>query len=889
MAETSKIFRPFRALGLYCNAVPCVLQSRGTETFVTASIGRSFQIFDCAKLTLSFVSSDPLPKKIRALAACGDLTFTAVGCDIYAWYRGRIKFKMEEHNSQVVLLLCLGNHLISICKSSVIHVWDCNDGEMQQSVELHTPQDTPTSLVHPPTYLNKVLVGFSSGALVLVNINSGKVIHRFSPMKSGVRCIASSMAPDVVAVGCDDGSIVIQDIRCDDTLFKFQHSLGACQCLAYCPSGQPFLISGCSSGAIFVWNLESRRLIFTADAAHSSAVCSLHFLSGQSIFLSSGQDNRLQMFAFDSDGSVRLLRQRCGHSEPPTKVSFYNPDGSVILSAGSDKSFRSFSAIQDQQNVELSQGNIVHKAKKLKVDAQAIKLPPVIDFSFSFIRERDWNNVVTCHAHTHDVYLWHFADKVKAKKTLRRSLAPRVHAPPATSVSCTFCGNFVFVGYSDGQIHRFNLQSGLHRGCIATSINGHAVCSLTSNALNTIVLSAGLTRNLTLWSFDPPVSANTVPQPLHTLDAGAPISKLVNNRNLEMVACICDDGSLCLIDYKHVRIVRRFCDMGGLLQDACFSPDGRWLIVSSSDCSVRVFDVPTSSLIDWFQFDRPVTSMSMSPNADFLAITCAGSLAVTLLSNNCHFNNVFLGSTPSAAVSLALPSSAPQMSVSESQSKVPEFSLDVGETTSLVFRPLCADIITMSTVPRAVWKIIPIVDLIKERNKPIQPVQKAPETPFFLPTLSGINPVFVPSATSQGDDVALTSHVFNSRDLSIQTQFQSKLNESDFAGALHALSIMNPSAVDMEIRNLSRSNEMLEFKLFVQMICSQLRLKTNFELVQAYLALFLKVHGDILCQDVELHRLLGELSQFLEETWDSLSDRNMYVAFMLSSYCKMQV
>jgi hypothetical protein len=140
MAESSKIFRPFRALGLYCNAVPCIIQSRGTETFVTASIGRSFQIFDCAKLTLSFVSSDSLPKKIRALAAFGDLTFTAVGCDIYAWYRGRIKFKMEEHNSQVVLLLCLGKHLVSVCKSSVIHVWDCEDGELQQTVELHTPQ-----------------------------------------------------------------------------------------------------------------------------------------------------------------------------------------------------------------------------------------------------------------------------------------------------------------------------------------------------------------------------------------------------------------------------------------------------------------------------------------------------------------------------------------------------------------------------------------------------------------------------------------------------------------------------------------------------------------------------------------------------------------------------
>lgn len=708
-------------------------------------------------------------------------------------------------------------------------------------------------------------------------------------MQSSVRCIACSMAPDVVAIGCGDGSIVIQDIRCDETLFKFQHALGACHSLAYCPNGQPFLISGCSSGALFVWNLESRRLIFTADAAHSSAVCSLHFLSGQSIFLSSGQDNRLQMFAFDSDGSVRLLRQRCGHSEPPTKVAFYNPDGSVILSAGSDKSFRSFSAIQDQQNVELSQGNVVHKAKKLKVDAQTIKLPPVTDFSFSFIRERDWNNVVTCHAHTHDVYLWHFADKVKANKTLRRTSAPRTHAPPATSVVCTFCGNFVFVGYADGQIHRFNLQSGLHRGCIGTSIGGLAICSLASNALNSIVLSAGLTRDLTIWRFDPPVTAGTIPQPLHSLDAGASISKLVNNRNLEMVACICDDGSLCLIDYKHVRVVRRFVEMGGLLQDACFSPDGRWLIVSSSDCSVRVFDVPTSSLIDWFKFDRPVTSISMSPNADFLAITCAGSLAVMLLSNNCHFNNVFLGSTPSAAVSLALPSSAPPASDAETQLKAPEFFLDVGEVSSLVFRPLSADIVTMSSVPRAVWKIIPIVDLIKERNKPTQPVQKTPDTPFFLPTLSGINPVFVPPTATSADDGASASHFFHSRDLSVQTQFQKKLNEADFEGALLALSVMNPSLVDLEIRNLSRSNEMHEFKLFLQMICCQLQLKTNFELVQAYLALFLKVHGDILCQDDSLLQLLSELSQSLEKTWDSLSDRNMYVAFMLSSYCKMQI
>jgi len=325
------------------------------------------------------------------------------------------------------------------------------------------------------------------------------------------------------------------------------------------------------------------------------------------------------------------------------------------------------------------------------------------------------------------------------------------------------------------------------------------------------------------------------------------------------------------------------------LQDACFSPDGRWLIVSSSDCSVRVFDVPTSALIDWFKFDRPVTSLSMSPSADFLAITCAGSLAVTLLSNNCHFNNVFLGSTPSAAVSLALPSAAPPKSDLELQFKVPEFSLDVGDVTTLTFRPLHPDIVTMSSVPRAVWKSIPIVDLIKERNKPTLPVQKTPDTPLFLPTISGINPVFVASDAAATDDDATSTHFFNSRDLSVQTQFQVKLNDGDFEAALRSLSVLNPSSVDLEIRNLSSSDGLREFKLFLQMICSQVRSKSNFELVQAYLALFLKIHSDILSENTEFLALLCEVSQSLETTWDSLSDLNMYVTYMLSSYCKMQV
>jgi hypothetical protein len=46
------IFEPFRALGYITDNVPFVIQRRGIETFVTVSVGKSFQIFN-----VSFSSS----------------------------------------------------------------------------------------------------------------------------------------------------------------------------------------------------------------------------------------------------------------------------------------------------------------------------------------------------------------------------------------------------------------------------------------------------------------------------------------------------------------------------------------------------------------------------------------------------------------------------------------------------------------------------------------------------------------------------------------------------------------------------------------------------------------------------------------------------------------
>ena len=67
-----------------------------------------------------------------------------------------------------------------------------------------------------------------------------------------------------------------------------------------------------------------------------------------------------QMWIFDqSDGSARLLKSRCGHGAPPTKVRFCTKGGQGILSAGLDCSLRLFTTVKDSSAKELSQGECV--------------------------------------------------------------------------------------------------------------------------------------------------------------------------------------------------------------------------------------------------------------------------------------------------------------------------------------------------------------------------------------------------------------------------------------------------------------------------------------------------------------------------------------------------
>ena len=396
------LFYPFRALGYVSEGAPFAVQRRGTETFVTVSAGKAWQIYNCDKLRLVMVGPQfgDAPD-IRALAAKGDLTFAAVGRDVAVCRRSHRLCTFEGHAESITHLFVFGGDLISVCAGGRVLAWDISKDAMdyldgkrsaasrdanrasqagddpddsdddesdsddsKSSSDQRSPRPRefalphgflPTAVCHPDTYLNKILLGAADGRLCLLNVKTGSVIHVFEPDAMGnrsgasVTCLENSPALDTVAVGLSDGrasSCTTRPRRQGCRLWPRRvRKTGAFVRLQH-RSGRTRARGGgrFRHGVRVV--VEKRRLRTLVTGAHDGAATSAHFFSGSPILMTGGADNAVKQWIFDNrDGSARLLKFRAGHSAPPTHVAFYG-EGTRLLSAGNDRALRVFSTIQ---------------------------------------------------------------------------------------------------------------------------------------------------------------------------------------------------------------------------------------------------------------------------------------------------------------------------------------------------------------------------------------------------------------------------------------------------------------------------------------------------------------------------------------------------------------
>ena len=279
------------------------------------------------------------------------------------------------------------------------------------------------------------------------------------------------------------------------------------------------------------------------------------------------------------------------------------------------------------------------KKKQFKAMGDGLDQGNVKGFDFSQFRERDWASVLTCHE-SQDMqispHLWSYANHSVAKIEIKTT----VKQISVTSVAVSLCGNFGVLGYQNGLISKFLLQSGNDKGVFRpetnTGFHTAEVSGLGIDSLNKFLVSGSLDRTVKLWDF---YRAKL----LKTYTSDFPIDNLSYNRVNDLVAFSSSDLSITLLNVKSgLTKVRHFANAAtNKITDVCFSqPDQKWLLASSMDKSIRVWDIVTGSLIDWFKFKNAPLSIDFAPSGEFLATSHLNSKAVFLWSNRTYFDTV---------------------------------------------------------------------------------------------------------------------------------------------------------------------------------------------------------------------------------------------------------
>ncbi|CAG2059103.1 unnamed protein product [Timema podura] len=245
------------------------------------------------------------------LAADAFLVFTASGNTIYAWRRGtELKHTYTGHTAPVTIILPYGPHLVTVDEGSALKLWDIKTEELQAELSFGGDVFQATALMHPATYLNKVLLGSEQGSLELWNLKTCTRVFVFPGWGTPVTVLEQAPAINVVAIGTASGKIVLHNLKFDQTLMELSQDWGAVTSLSFRTDNHPVLVSGSITGALVFWDLEHRKVFSQIQAAHSKAVTGLQCLPNEPLLVTSSPDNSLKMWIFDMlDGGARVAAE----------------------------------------------------------------------------------------------------------------------------------------------------------------------------------------------------------------------------------------------------------------------------------------------------------------------------------------------------------------------------------------------------------------------------------------------------------------------------------------------------------------------------------------------------------------------------------------------------
>ncbi len=265
----------------------------------------------------------------------------------------------------------VGDRIFSGAADGSLRLWDAASGAQLSRLDAHRSPVIDTTMAAG----NISLSASSGGMWVVWDTTTGAIINRFDE-DSDITSAALSPDAQLVAVGLEDGTVVIRDARVGNIAHRIPAHINNVLALAFSPDGQ-MLASGGRDLSLKLWDVDTGDMI-RQFAGHSGSIHSIRFSSdsrqmisgsrdrtailwdvttGEEVRRFSGHGDSVLSADLSGDGqfvvtasldtTVRLwdaatgeeVRRFVGHIGPVEAVAF-SPDGTSLLSAGEDRIIR---------------------------------------------------------------------------------------------------------------------------------------------------------------------------------------------------------------------------------------------------------------------------------------------------------------------------------------------------------------------------------------------------------------------------------------------------------------------------------------------------------------------------------------------------------------------
>ncbi|TPX12015.1 uncharacterized protein E0L32_007318 [Thyridium curvatum] len=833
------------------------------------------------------------------------------------------------------------NKIFAGRKDGWVEIWNVSTGKLLYTMLPPSPDCGAVTCMEPTPALSYLAIAYAGGPLVIRDVLKDKVLIQVgaamdgSPIKTisfrtdgqgagqdgkkeGVMATATAESGDVTFWDLNGGGRIMGVLRSahnppsrDGTVVRG----GLCK-VEFLP-GQPVIVTSGLDNSLKSWIFDETpfspvpRILHTRSG-HAAPVSCLQFLpsdfdgadAGNKWLLSGGQDRSLWGWSLRRDGQSTELSQ----GNLRKKAKKFGILSSAALSHGPTTTLD-----------DLKAPEITCIASSLNRDGGIGALPgnqPMWQKGNSQKKQVNdaevsgmtgWESVVTAHKDDPWARTWFWGRKRAGRWAFQTGDGKNV-----STVAISQCGSFAVVGSAGGSIDMFNLQSGLHRqrfpsrltpaqarqmklqqlkqadnnvtalqsrGKTAfgpgTGKHTAAVTGIIIDSLNRFVISCSLDGTVKFWDF---LTGNLIEQ----ID-WAPMARITGCRYHaanDLVAFSCDDGSIRVVDIETKNTIREFWGSGGGINDFCFSNDGRWIIAAAEDAVIRVWDLPTSHLIDAIRLERPCKALAFSVTGEYLAAATEGDLGVHIWTNKTLFKHV-----PTRQISekeigkISGPTASGEGGAGLIEAAFEEDAEAEEDDTvaAPTLEQLSSDMMTLSLVPKSRWQTLLHLDVIKQRNKPKEAPKQPEKAPFFLPSLTGADTLKKGETGANKPADEKESRITKLDQSRLQELFTMKLRDGAAAGNyndfIEHLKSLSPSTADLELRSLSigdgdaESNELLHF---IHALTARLISRRDYELTQAWMTVFLRLHFELVLSNEDLVKALKQWKHHQEREKDRL-------------------